>query len=88
MSVTSIFHKVTFIGGFTNYDSFIFVTHKISFVHTLLLRFFKICSSMGNFHIEVEHLRSIFKCNNYPVDIIDQCINESLNKFYVPKQIV
>ena len=54
----------------------------------LLLRFFKICSSMENFHIEIEHLRSIFKCNNYPVNIIDQCIKEFLDKLYVPKQIV
>ena len=43
---------------------------------------------MENFHIEVEHLRSIFKCNNYPVNIIDQCIKKFLDKLYVPKQIV
>ena len=54
----------------------------------LLFRFFKICSSMENFHIEVEHLRSILKCNNYPVNIIDQCIKKFLDKLYVPKQIV
>ena len=47
-----------------------------------------ICSSMENFHIEVEHLRSIFKCNNYPVNIIDKCITKFLDKLYVPKQIV
>ena len=57
-------------------------------MHTLLFRFFKICSSMENFHIEVEHLRSIFKCNNYPVNIIHQCIKKFLDKLYVPKQIV
>ena len=43
---------------------------------------------MENFHIEVEHLRSILKCNNYPVNIIDQCIKKFLDKLYVPKQIV
>ena len=43
---------------------------------------------MGNVRIEVEHLRSIFKCNNYPVNIIDQCIRKFLDKLYVPKQIV
>ena len=43
---------------------------------------------MENFHIEVELLRSIFKCNNYPVNIIDQCIKKFLDKLYVPKQIV
>ena len=43
---------------------------------------------MENFHIEVELLRSIFKCNNYPVNIIDQCIKKFFDKLYVPKQIV
>ena len=43
---------------------------------------------MENFHIEVELLRSIFKCNNYPVNIIDQCIKELLDKLYVSKQVV
>ena len=43
---------------------------------------------MENFHIEVEHLRSIFKCNNCPVNITDQCIKKffdkctSLNRLY------
>ena len=86
--VTSIFRKATFSGVFTNYDSFISDTYKIGLVHTLLFRFFKICSSMENFHIEVELLRSIFKCNNYPVNIIDQCIKKFFDKLYVPKQIV
>ena len=43
---------------------------------------------MENFHIEVELLRSIFKCNNYPVNIIDQCIKKFLEILYVPKEIV
>ena len=86
--VTSIFRKATFSGVFTNYDSFISDTYKIGLVHTLLFRFFKICSSMENFHIEVELLRSIFKCNNYPVNIIDQCIKKFFDKLYVRKQIV
>ena len=86
--VTSIFRKATFSGVFTNYDSFISDTYKIGLVHILLFRFFKICSSMENFHIEVELLRSIFKCNNYPVNIIDQCIKKFFDKMYGPKQIV
>ena len=86
--VTSIFRQAAFSGVFTNYDSFIFDAYKVGLVHTLLLRFFKICSSMENFHIEVEHLRIILKCNKYPVNIIDQCIKKFLDKLYVPKQIV
>ena len=54
----------------------------------LLFQFFKIYSSMENFHIEIELLRSSFKCYNYPVNIIDQCIKKFFGKMYVPKQIV
>ena len=43
---------------------------------------------MENFHIEAEHLRSIFKCNSYPVNIIDQSIKKFMDKLYVPKQVV
>ena len=53
----------------------------------LLFRFFKICSSTENFHIEVELLRSIFKCNKHPVNIIDQSIKKFFDKLYVPKEI-
>ena len=65
---------------YANYNSFILETYKIGLVHMLLFRFFKICSSMENFHIEVEHMRSIFKCNNYPVNKIDQYIKKFLDK--------
>ena len=86
--VTFIFRKATFSGVFTNYDSFISDTYKIDLVHVLLFQFLKMCSSMENVHIEVELLRSIFKCNNYHVNIIDQCIKKFFDKLYVPKQIV
>ena len=82
------FCKATFSGAFTNSKRFIFDTFKIGLVHTRLFRVFKICSSMENFHIEVELLRSIFKFNNYLVNIIDQCIKTFLDKLYVPRQIV
>ena len=61
--VTSIFREATFSGLLTNYDSFISDTYKIDLVHTLLFLFFKICSSMESLHIEVDPLKSIFKCN-------------------------
>ena len=86
ISIISIITIITRV--FTNYDSFISDTYNIGLTHTLLFRFFKICFSMGNFHIEVEQTRSIFKCNNYLVNIIDQCIKKFLDKLYFPKQIV
>ena len=66
---TSVYRKPTFSGVFTNFDSFIFHSYKISLLHTLLFRCFTICSSMQNFHLEIEKLRHIFKQNNYPTNI-------------------
>ena len=39
---------------------------------------------MKNFQIEVEHLRSIFKCNNYPVNIIAQHIKNLFGQIVHP----
>ena len=43
---------------------------------------------MQNFHLEVQQLQQIFKCNNYPLGLIDQCVKTFLNKIYVPKKIL
>ena len=43
---------------------------------------------MEHFHEEVKHLSNILKCNNYSVNITDQCIKKFLDKLYVPKQII
>ena len=43
---------------------------------------------MQSFHLENEQLGQIFKCNNYPVGLIDQCVKTFLNKIYVPKRIL
>ena len=32
---------------------------------------------MQSFHLEVDQLRQIFKYNDYPVTLIDQCVKDS-----------
>ena len=83
---TSVFCKAMFSGVFTNFDSFIFESYNTNLIFTLLFRCFTICSDMQSFHLEVEQLRQIFKCNNYPVGLIDQCVKTFLNKIYVLKR--
>ena len=85
---TSIFQKAKFSGVFMNFGSFIFETCKTNLIFTLLFRCFTICSDMQSFHLEVEQLQQIFKCNNYPVGLIDQCSKTFLNKIYVSKGIL
>ena len=53
-----------------------------------MFRCFTIRSDIQSFHLEVEQLRQIFKCSNYPVGLIDQCLKTFLNKIYVPKRIL
>ena len=83
---TSVFRKVTFSGIFTNFDSFIFESYKTNLIVTLLFRCFTICSDMQSFHLEVEQMRQIFKCNNYPLGLIDQCVKIFLNRFMCLKE--
>ena len=85
---TSVFLKATFSGVFTNSGSFIFESYKTDLIFTSRFCCFTICSDMQSFHLEVEQLRQTFKCNNYPVGLIDQCVKTFLNKIYVPKRIL
>ena len=46
---TSVFRKATFSGVFTNFESFIFESHKTDVIFTLLLCCFTICSDLKSF---------------------------------------
>lgn len=49
---------------------------------------FEMFSSMQSFRLEIKQQRSISKCINYPVDIIDQYIKKTLDRLYVTNQFV
>ena len=86
-----LLRKATFSGVFTNSDSFIFDTYNIGLVCSGFSKFVPVWNNYTDVErrtIGVELLRSIFNCNNYPVNIIDRCIKKFLGKLYVPKQIV
>ena len=48
-------------------------TFNVVFTNYDFLRF---CRGVSKFYIKLERLRSIFICNNYLVDIIEQCIKK------------
>ena len=54
----------------------------------LLFWCFEMFSSMQSFRLEIKQQRSISKCINYPVDIIDQYIKKTLDRLYVTNQFV
>lgn len=81
---TSVYQKPTFTALFTNFHSFIPLTYKKGLISTLLNRYFKICSSFENFHVEIEKFRKIFNRNGYPTQLYDKCVRVFLDKIYKP----
>ena len=73
---TSIYLKPTFLGLFTNFDSFIPLSFKRGLVYTLFDRYFNICSSYHFFHSEVIKVK-----NRYPIPF-DFCLGEFLDKVF------
>ena len=82
-----MFRKPTVSGVFTNFDSFIPISHKHGLVNTLIFRCFKICSSYKKLHNGIVYLKEIFKRNRYPNDFIDVCIKKFFDKLYITKRI-
>ena len=72
--VTSVYHKPTFSGVFTNFESFLPDIYKRGLIETLLNRSFRLRSNYENFHREIEPLKSILKHNSYPHNLVNHCI--------------
>ena len=56
---TSVYHKPTFSGVYSNFNSFIYDEYKIGSVFTMLFRTFSIVSDFSRFHTEIIHLKEI-----------------------------
>ena len=75
---------------------FIPSSNKIGLLHTLLYRFFRICSDWTMFHLELVKLTDVFKNNGYPENFINNYFKVFLDKKYriqekvttVPKKIL
>ena len=78
--------KITFIGLFTNFDSFIPISYKYGLVNTLIFQCFKIYSSFKKLHNEIIYLKEIYKNNRDPNDFVDPCINKFFDKLYITKK--
>ena len=82
-----MYRKPTFCGVYTNFKSFISTFQRSGLVFTLLNRCFNIASSYEKFHNEINALEQIFELNGYPIQFIDECIKQCLQKLYVKKAI-
>ena len=67
--------------------SFLPSVYKFGLLSTLLFRYFLICSSYAQFHLEVVKFKEIFLNNGYPSGYIDYCIKKFLEKIFTKKVI-
>ena len=84
---TSVYHKPTFSGVYSNFNSFISEEYKVGLIFTLLFRTFSIVSDFSRFHSEVCDLKEILKKNAFPIKLIDSCIKSFLNKRLTEKPV-
>ena len=67
----SVYRKPTFTGLYTRWDSFCATTHKKNLIRSLTNRAVKICSTQ-TINEELQRLKTIFKNNGYPADIVEK----------------
>ena len=79
---TTVHHKSTSTGLFTNFDSFIPMLCKKGLLFSLIFRYFNICSSYVFFNSEMEKFKKTFSLNGYPATLVDSCIKSFLDKMY------
>ena len=60
---TMVYHKLTFSGVYSNFNSFIADDYKHGLIFTLLFRIFSIVSEFSKFHEEVNYLKNVLKKN-------------------------
>ena len=82
---TTVYHKPTFSGVYSNFNSFIVDEYKHGLIFTLLFRIFSIVSDFSKFHEEVNYLKNVLKKNSFPSTLVDKCIKIFLNKQFSQK---
>ena len=84
---TKVYHKLTFSGVYTNFNSFIADEYKHGLIFTFVFRIFLIVSDFSKFHKEVNYLKDVLKNNYFPTTLVDKCIKMFLNKQFAHKMV-
>ena len=85
---TSIFHKKTFTGLYTKWDSFTTRKYKINLIRTLTYRHFHICSDDQTLNSSLIELKRLLTKNGYPSGVINFHISDVLRRQRNPKDPV
>ena len=78
---TGVFIKPTDKGIYSSYHSYSPEMYKRSLVKTLVLRAIKYSHSWPEFHSEISRLKQIFCNNNFPQNITENIIKNTINKY-------
>ena len=68
---TTVYHKPTFSGVNSNFNSFIAAKYKHGLIFTLLFRIFSIVLDFSKLHEEVDCLKDISKKIPFPTTLVD-----------------
>ena len=82
---TSVYHKPTFTGLFTNFNSYNPLAYKQNLVSCLIHRVFNLCSSYENFHTQLEVVRKLFNSNGFPSHMFDRIVRRFLEHTLDPR---
>ena len=82
---TSVFHKSTYTGLLTSYNSFVPLQYKIGLIRTLLDRTFRINNNWFSFDLDLKDLTRVLGRNYFPMWLIDKTVKGYLNKHFDKK---
>ena len=80
---TSVYHKPTYTGLLTNFNSFVPFTYKSGLIRTLVDRCFRIASDWKRFDFDFKNLVKTLGRNAFPMWLINSTV-----KLYLDKQFV
>ena len=84
---TTIYHKKTFTGLYTKWDSFTPRKYKINLIRTLSFRCLKICSDEHFLRTSLNELKSHLSRNGYPPGILNYHTSDVVNRHSQPKEV-
>ena len=85
---TTVYHKPTFSGVYSNFNGFIADEYKHGLIFTLLFRIFSIVWDFSRFHEEVNYRKDVLKKNFFATNLRDKCLKIFLNKQFSQKTLV
>ena len=79
---TSVYHKPTYTGLLTNFNSFVPFQYKLGLIRTLIDRTFRINNNWFSFDTDVKNLTKVLGRNCFPMLLINKVLKNYLHKQY------